>query len=469
MRRKGHMGGASIRAARIAAAAAVCSLALAGTAQAVPIDGIHNIQHVVMIMQENRTFDTYFGTYPGANGIPKGVCVPDPLHGGCVKPFHNSANKNLGGPHGTESSINDIDGGKMDGFVSVAERGANCSTIEPNCSPCNEKKASACIDAMGYHDAREIPNYWTYAQNFVLQDAMFASGGSWSLPSHLFQVSGWSATCPEGDPNPLNCKGTLNAPHPGKSNYAWTDVTYLLDKAHVSWRYYLFEGAEPDCESDESVTCEPSPQGPSTPGAWNPLRSFLDVKQDGQLGNIQSVNNFYGAVHQTGTCGLPNVSWVVPNHEVSEHPTALISKGQAYVTTLVNSIMRSPCWNNTAIFISWDDWGGFYDHVVPPRVDGLGYGIRVPGLVISPFAKKGFIDHQQLSHDAYLKFIEDDFLAKARLNPKTDGRPDARTTVREEAPGLGDLAKSFDFTQQPRPPLLLSPHPAPGPASKPPG
>src|ERR1700732_4986281 len=128
MRRKGHMGGASTRAARIAAAAAVCSLALAGTARAVPIDGIHNIQHVVMIMQENRTFDTYFGTYPGANGIPKGVCVPDPLHGGCVKPFHNPANKNLGGPHGTESSINDIDGGKTDGVVSGGARGATHTT-----------------------------------------------------------------------------------------------------------------------------------------------------------------------------------------------------------------------------------------------------------------------------------------------------------------------------------------------------
>ena len=132
-------------------------------------------------------------------------------------------------------------------------------------------------------------------------------------------------------------------------------------------------------------------------------------------------------------------------------------------------MMRSPCWGSTAIFLSWDDWGGFYDHVVPPAVDRNGYGLRVPGLVISPYAKAGYIDHQQLSHDAYLKFIEDDFLEGARLNPATDGRPDKRPDVREEAPGLGDLANDFNFNQSPRPPLLLSPHPEPGPASKPPG
>jgi phospholipase C len=118
--------------------------------------------------------------------------------------------------------------------------------------------------------------------------------------------------------------------------------------------------------------------------------------------------------------------------------------------------------------VSWDDWGGFYDHVVPPFVDENGYGIRVPGLVISPYAKRGFIDHQVLSHDAYVKFIEDDFLDGARLDPATDGRPDPRPTVREDAPVLGDLARDFDFSQRPRPPVLLPTDPRPGPASKPP-
>ena len=121
--------------------------------------------------------------------------------------------------------------------------------------------------------------------------------------------------------------------------------------------------------------------------------------------------------------------------------------------------MRSKDWNSTAIFLAWDDWGGFYDHVVPPTVDQNGYGLHVPGLVISPYARPGYVDHQTLSFDAYDKFIEDDFLNGQRLDPKTDGRPDPRPTVRENVPILGDLTKDFDFTQAPRPPILLPLHP----------
>jgi phospholipase C len=121
--------------------------------------------------------------------------------------------------------------------------------------------------------------------------------------------------------------------------------------------------------------------------------------------------------------------------------------------------MRGREWKSTAIFLAWDDWGGFYDHVRPPRVDSSGYGLRVPSLVISPYAKRGFVDHQTLSFDAYLKFIEDDFLGGRRIDPKTDGRPDRRPDVRENARVLGDLRKDFDFDQKVRRPLLLPLHP----------
>jgi phospholipase C len=453
----------------------VAGLGLVGAsgALAAPLEGIHKIQHVVVIMQENRSFDSYFGTYPGANGIPAGVCEPDPLHGGCVAPFHDPSNENYGGPHGHGSFEPDLDEGKMDGFISQAEKGSKCKSTEPDCSPCTEGSSAKCIDVMGYHDAREIPNYWTYAQNFVLQDDMFASASSWSLPEHLFMVSGWSASCPNGNSDPMDCTTSLEQPGqnpiaPG-TTFAWTDITYLLHKANVSWRYYVFEGSEPDCENDEAMTCAPVTQGPKTPSIWNPLVDFTDVEEDGQRENVQSLTNFYSAVQNPSECGLPNVSWITPNSLVSEHPPALISKGQAYVTTLINSIMRSSCWDSTAIFLSWDDWGGFYDNVVPPDIDENGYGFRVPGLVISPYARAGYIDHQQLSHDAYLKFIEDDFLGGETLNPKTDGRPDSRPDVREEALGLGNLESDFDFCQAPRPPLLLPVEPAPGPASESPG
>jgi phospholipase C len=129
------------------------------------------------------------------------------------------------------------------------------------------------------------------------------------------------------------------------------------------------------------------------------------------------------------------------------------------VTSIVNAAMKSPDWKSTAIFLSWDDWGGFYDHVVPPRVDRNGYGLRVPAMVISPYARKGYIDHQTLSSDAYLKFIEDDFLGGARLDPTTDGRADPRPDVRENSPDLGTMTQDFNFSQPPRAPVLLATNP----------
>jgi phospholipase C len=157
----------------------------------------------------------------------------------------------------------------------------------------------------------------------------------------------------------------------------------------------------------------------------------------------------------------------MPENAVSEHPPAKISVGQAYVTGLINAVMQSPQWDSTAIFLAWDDWGGFYDHVVPPKIDQNGYGLRVPGLVISSYARQGIIDHQTLSFDAYLKFIEDIFLGGQRLDPATDGRPDPRPTVRENVALLGNLLNDFDFSQTPHKPLVLSINPPPGPASIP--
>jgi phospholipase C len=438
-------------------AAFAVALALAAThAGAAPPSGIHKIRHVVVIMQENRSFDSYFGTYPGADGIPAGVCVPDPANGGCDKPYHSSADLNYGGPHGAVNATADIDGGKMDGFVGQAENGrrAGCAT-HPNAPACSQNAAHP--DVMGYHDAREIPNYWAYARSFVLQDHMFEPNASWSLPAHLFMVSEWSARCSvPGDP--MSCVNALQNPVSPKSarpDYAWTDLTYLLHAHHVSWRYYVFKGTEPDCEEDEMI-CGTVPQSATTPGIWNPLPFFDTVRQDDQLQNVTSLANFFAAARR-GT--LPAVSWIDPTGKVSEHPPALVSAGQSYVTSLVNAIMRGPDWRSTAIFLAWDDWGGFYDHVVPPTVDENGYGLRVPGIVISPYSRRGFVDHQTLSFDAYVKFIEDDFLGGRRIDPSTDGRPDPRPDVRENAPILGNLVRDFDFTQKPRPPLLLPLHP----------
>ena len=198
--------------------------------------------------------------------------------------------------------------------------------------------------------------------------------------------------------------------------------------------------------------CTFKDQDPRTPGIWNPLPSFDTVRQDHQLGNVQATAKLFTALKANK---LPAVSWVIPSGVVSEHPTSSIHKGQAYVTSVINAIMRSKDWKSTAIFLTWDDWGGFYDHVAPPTVDANGYGFRVPAMVISPYARRGYIDHQQLSFDAFAKFIEDDFLNGRRLDPRTDGRPDPRPDVRENAKGLGNLVRDFNFSQSPRAAELL--------------
>jgi phospholipase C len=432
-----------------------------------PESPIHKIRHVVIIMQENRSFDSYFGTYPGADGIPMregkpAVCVPDPEGHTCVAPYLNPNDVNGGGPHGEDAALTNIDGGRMDGFIAAieADREHSCAnSLNPACA------AGGADEVMGYHDGGQIPNYWTYAKNFVLQDHMFESDLGWSLPEHLFEVSGWSARCPL-PADPMTCVSAPQAPESvpefsrtgSEPVYPWTDLTYLFHKHHVSWGYYVYAGGEPDCVNDEALSCEPLPQSVKTPQIWNPLPYFSDVHEDGELSNIQSIDNLYTAARMGA---LPAVSWVDPNAQVSEHPPASVRTGQAYVTTLINAIMRSPDWWSTAIFLTWDDWGGFYDHVVPPGVDHSGYGLRVPGLLISPYARYGYVDHQTLSHDAYLKFIEDDFLEGERLNPRTDGRPDSRPDVRENASILGKLANEFNFNQLPAPPVVLPTEPEP--------
>ena len=499
-----------------------------------PDTGISKIKHVVIITQENRSFDSYFGTYPGADGIPMQdgkptASIPDPAKGGCASPFYSTADSNAGGPHSPDDATADINGGALDGFVAQAEKGlAHC---EPTATDCKYK--SKATDVMGYHDRNQLPTYWDYADNFVLQDHMFSSAAAGSLQAHLYMVSEWSAKCTKaGDPSscvnslqgldtepekadfdksligqcqantdPQPCQAALQAaglspdlaaqtsqvasgsckftdtftgcrnavngadvPDALKGkladaaktlsrpDYAWTDLTYLLHKHAVPWAYYVFGGTEPDCEND-AATCQPVKQDAETPGRWNPLPYFDTVKEDGEQGNIKPLTGFYDDARQGR---LPAVTWVAPTDAVSEHPPAKMSTGQQYVAGLINAIMSGPDWDSTAIFLNWDDWGGFYDHVQPPVVDNNGYGLRVPAMVISPYAKKGYIDHQVLSQDAYFKFIEDDFLGGERIDPATDGRPDNRPGVRENNPQLGDLANAFDFNQAPRPPLIIS-------------
>jgi phospholipase C len=443
------------------------------------LHGIHKIQHVVVVMQENRSFDSYFGTFPGADGLPMhngkpSACQPTST-GACASSYHDTNFIDQGGPHGHKASVMSYDNGKMDGFIQALDTYSNGCRLHPTVPPCPQATngPDGQPDIMGYHDAHEIPNYWAYAKRYTLFDHMFAPVDSWTLPSHLYLVSGWSAWCPQLN-DPMSCRSELVF-HPASAfdnqwtgatwqadqadqhprPYVWAPITWLLYQAGVSWGYFVGAGScvVPPCSGL---------QGPKTADVQNPLPGFIETEATAQFANIRSNEDFLQmAAHGT----LPSVSWIVPVKDAGDHPPDDISLGQQYVTNLVNAVMNGPQeqWNHTAIFVTWDDWGGFYDHVKPPQniagVPGDNYGFRVPAFMISPWSARG-IDHATMSFDAFLRLIEDRFLNRQRLDGRNQGWPDSRPSTRETAPELHPLNDAFDFTQQPIPPLVLDPMPS---------
>ena len=251
-------------------------------------------------MQENRSFDSYFGTFPGADGIPRGVCVPDP-RGGCVRPYHDHHDKNFGGPHARLNAVRDIDQGAMDGFVGSAVRGTlGCrDRNDPYCV-----RSGDGIEVMGYHDYREIPNYWTYARDFVLQDHMFEPNASWSLPAHLFLVSEWSAKCSVANV-PSSCKSAPNRPDEPpdfKGDLKRHDSQLRVDRPHVPAPQGRRELALLRHEGQGARLCRrlrgdvrPAEAERADAGIWNPLPYFTTVRQDKQLGDIAPLRSFFKA------------------------------------------------------------------------------------------------------------------------------------------------------------------------------
>ena len=472
--------------------AALSAVWLAAAPVPAPARSAPLITHVIMIMEENRSFDHYFGTYPGANGFPANTCVPlNPAQPnlGCVMPFHNPLDVNAGGPHSNKAAVADIDGTganpPLDGFIYQQTVGAGslCSARVPPVKPtksCGNLYLGVSIhDVMGYHDASEIANYWSYAQHFVLQDQLYESVRGASPAAHLDLTSEWVATC-KTPTNVATCVTTLSPQEVANGStkvlYPWVNLFQLMDINGVSWKYYLGTGQEPDCD-DSEMTCEPAYQANGILGYWNPAPGFAWVEAQGApylASHNPQMDQFLVDI-KNGT--LPQVAWIVPPFNYSDHPAAGLTAGQDFVTSLVNAVMQSPYWQNTAIFISWDDWGGFYDHVLPPTVDinksgPQGYGLRVPGLLVSAWAKPGYIDDSVLSFNAYAVLIENLFMGGARLDPTALGEPDARPTIRDElssvtfpngttAP-IGQLINEFNFKQTPLPTLVLSTHVPPG-------
>jgi phospholipase C len=429
------------------------------------------IKHVVVIMQENRSFDHYFGTYPGAEGFTLDGsgnptnCIPDPTAGTCAKPYHNIHPGQSGGSHKNADDLADVNGGAMDGFLAHHEAATPLACGDFMCTTthlCPPVTGISChtgttdyvkLDEMSYHTRAELGNLWAYADAFVLHDHMFPPEPSWSLPNHVRLVAGWNAKC-TAHHNPATCTTSVDGPYNenfvlSTAIFGQTDLTWLLHGAGVPWGYYQAIGATPSCLSGE---CPPIALPTTVPTHWQPIVAFDTVQEDGEQSRAAlSLDQFFQDIH-AGT--LPPVSYLIPSLPVSDHPPAanLITNGQKYYTGVINAIGGSALWNSTVIILAWDDWGGFYDHVPPPH----GWGIRVPGLLISAYAKQGYVDHQELSFDAYLKLIEDVFLNGARIDPATDGRPDPRPSVPENASYLGDLLNDFDFSQVPRPPRILA-------------
>jgi phospholipase C len=445
----------------VAAPAAVSSAPSVWTQVAGPPGAVAAgpIKHLIFIIQENRSFDHYFGTYPGADGFPSPLpCLPDNWYPSqCDQPYLNHVDSNEGNPHGNKWQEISIDGGKMDGFVNAREQflGSRCKgaknrgrTLPGTYEDEGIVNAKHCIiDVMGYHDGTDIPNYWAYASHYVLYDHFFEPVISWSQPNHLAIFSGWSAKCTQLDPPDIDsCANSWggnfwNAKDPEPS--LWTDITYMLHWNFVSWGVYL-DGGQGGTFSHDSV-----------PAIWNVLPGFETVNDDGELANTQlNLTQFFSDA-AAGT--LPQVSWILPHYADSDHPQASVRQGETYVTGLVNAIMKGPDWSSSAIFVEWDDPDGFYDHEPPPfQFDQLGLGIRVPALLISPYALRGYVDHQVCSSDCFLKLIEDIFMKGVRM--KDSGRPDPRPDYRDSQPAYGDLRLDFDYGQT-NPQLILSTHP----------
>ncbi len=380
--------------------------------------GLDKVQHILWIIQENRSFDNYFGTYPGADGTPPGTCLPvRPGARRCIPPFHMPGNMppcDLA--HRWVIAHAAYDHSAMDGFV----------------------WAEGTPYTMGYYDQRDIPNYWNYARHYTLCDRFFSSLMGASLPNHLYTVAAQSG----GAINNLFSIREIEQVLGTSGGFSFATMVNLFTQAHIAWKYYV-ETQPVNPAGKRDLLADPDPKRFSL---WNPLPGFKAIRDNpAAMAHLVPLTQYFRDL-RAGT--LPQVAWIVPMGRDSEHPPASPQVGMWYVTRLLNALMRSPAWKSSVVFLTWDDYGGFFDHVPPPLVDAYGYGPRVPTLVISPFAKPNYISHNTYDFTSMLSFIERRFhlghltLRDARAAPMLD---------------------CFDF-QQPPTSADVIPIPAPPPA-----
>jgi phospholipase C len=346
------------------------------------------IRHIVVLMLENHPFDNLFGTYcqsvgsncpQTVNGLPPGTCVPVNLSNpslGCVKPFPFTA-ANLTTPdlpHDYNSSIASVNGGAMDGFYR-AEHGGR----EP----------------FGYYNGSTVPIAWDLAQQFGIGDNFFSSALSYSLPNHWYLMAGQApnASIENGFKKPEAIRHTyLNQANATRS------VQDLLNASpSVTWKYYDW------ALTNYSSAINTQPGGFSAYNYWNPLAARAESYTSWYASHFVNRSSFFV---DTAAGALPNVSWIMPDALFSDHPPSNLTLGETFISNVVDALSASPDWNSTALFVTWDDYGGFYDHAPPPALDPLGLSFREPVLVVSPFTPAGLVVHSLGYFESLLHFME---------------------------------------------------------------
>jgi phospholipase C len=379
--------------------------------------GIDKIDHIVFIIKENHSFDNYFGRFPGVDGVTAGRTST-----GAVVPLAEAPDQvSPDISHSSRAAELASDGGRMDAF----DRIAGAMTLGVNHSYVQMWP-------------RDIPAYWAYARHFVLDDHFFSTIMGPSFPNHLVTIaaqSGDVVSNPTAPGGRWGCDSPATSYVTTVSSNGYVGTTFpcfdfatladRLDARHIAWRYY----APPIGHAGYIF---------STFDAIRHIRFSSEWET-----NVVPWSRFQSDVARGH---LAPVTWLVTDAAHSEHPPASTCLGENTTVSEVNAIMRSRFWKHTAIFVTWDDFGGFYDHVAPPHRDQLGLGPRVPALVISPYARPGYVDHTTYDFASLLAFVEKRF----GLLPLTS---------RDAA--AADMAASFDFTAAPAPPLLLSRHPCP--------
>jgi phospholipase C len=370
------------------------------------------IKHIIIIDKENRSFDEMFGLFPRADGASTArMSSRKVVHLG-----HTPSRMLRDISHSGPSATLAVDGGRMDRFDRLSgawQDGRNIALTQ-------------------LHES-DISNYWQYAATFALDDRFFSTIMGPSFPNHLITVAANAGNTTDNPHGQLvrawGCDGGAQSVVHGilpnakrfttRPCFDFQTLPDLLQRYHVSWTYY-------------------APQPFSFGYVWNSLDAIKHIRYSPLWHtNIRRDTSFTGDVKRGH---LPQVSWLVTDFQHSDHPPASICVGQQWTVNVINAVMKSRYWKNTAIFLTWDDFGGFYDHVAPPRQDSVGLGPRVPAIVISPYARSHFIDHSQLEFDSFLRFIEDDFQL-----PALTGRDRHATS----------MLSSFNFKQRQLRPLVL--------------